>query len=271
LQPQVLSSSERKNIVMEEFQFQSEPGLRVTGWFMRPSENRSTGPAVLYLNDRGGEDIVAEPSSMENVLASGHAVCALSLRGLGLTAPRFPRDGPRFNGGGLSERYAWAGLSLGQPVISQRVWDIFRGIDYLAGRADVDPKQIRVLGAGGAGLAALLAVALDDRPRSLLLQQTLVSYASILESEDYSLGLEWFLPGILRHFDLPDLAATLSPRPCWILNAVDPSGSVLTRYSLREQFKRRIDMDSPALSNLRSFISPEQKSGETWMQWLKNT
>jgi hypothetical protein len=271
LQAQVLSSSRRNNTLIEEFQFESEPGLRITGWFVTPLENRSLLPTLIYLNDRGGEDIVQEPSPMESVLSSGHAICALSLRGLGLTAPRFPREGPRFNSGGLPERFAWASLSLGQPVISQRVWDIFRGIDYVAGRADVDPSQIRILGAGGAGLATMLAAALDDRLRSVLLERTLVSYASILESEDYSLSLDWILPGVLLHFDLPDVASALGPRPLWLFNPVDARGSVLTEEALGEQYKRQLDMGSAALGNLRTFIRPGQKSTEVLTQWLKQT
>jgi cephalosporin-C deacetylase-like acetyl esterase len=271
LRPEVLSSVERRNLLVEEFQIESEPGVRITGWFARPTQNHAPCPTVLYLTERGGNEVVAEPSSMERAFASGHAVCALTLRGLGITAPRFPRSGPGFNDDNLADAFAWTCLALGQAVIAQRVWDVIRGIDYLAGRADVAPSQIRVLGVGSLGLAAEMALALDDRPRSLLLERTVVSYAAIMESEDYSLPLGWFLPAILRHFDLPDLAAALGPRPCWILNAVDANGSVLAQSSLREHYARRTAFDSPAFSHLKCFTVADHDVEDIRMQWLENS
>lgn len=270
LQAEVLSSAPRKNVLIEEFQFESEPGLRLTGWFLRPAQNRSPRPAILYVNERV-DAVVAEPSSMEGVLASGHAVCALSLRGLGISTPRFPRGSPRTDRAGLPEDFAWMCLTMGRSVIAQRVWDVSRGLDYLRSRPDVDASQIRVLGVGGAGLAALLAVAMDDRPRSILLDRTLASYASILDSEEYSLALDWFLPGILRHCDLPDLVASLRPRPCWIVNAVDARGSVLPESSWEKQFKTRSGIEWGALEHVRATVVPQQVSAAMWKQWLQNT
>ncbi|MGH9433664.1 MAG: acetylxylan esterase, partial [Terriglobia bacterium] len=202
LHSRILSSNPRKGMVIEEFQFESEPGVRVTGWFVAPSPEGPRRPTVLYLTRDGGDDVVAEPGSMDRLLASGHAVCAITLRGLGIATPRFPKAGPRFYSGGrnMDERFAWASLALGLPVIGQRVWDTLRAFDYLASRADVAQTQIRVLGTEGAGLVAAMAAVLDNRPRSVLVDRTLVSYASIVESEDYSLAQLPRSPAGFRRF-----------------------------------------------------------------------
>lgn len=273
LHSRIRSSNPRKNVVIEEIQFESEPGIRIPGWFVTPSSGTRQRSTVLYLTEDGGDAVVGEPGSMDRLLTAGHAVCTISLRGLGIAMPRFPKGGPHFYGGGhdLDENFAWACLVLGRPVIGQRVWDTLRAIDYLVSRPDVDSSQIRLLGTGSGGLAALMAGFLDKRPRSVLVDQTLVSYASVLGSNDYSLKLAWFVPGILRRFDLPDLTVSLSPRPCWILNGTGPSGQVLSEDSAREQYRCRFDQTPSAFDNVRFLVSPKHETQELYLEWLKNT
>ncbi len=270
LKAKVLSLNPRKNVVIEEFQFESQPGVRVPGWFVRPSDARSPYSTVLYISDRGGNEVVAEPGSMDRVLAAGHAVCAITLRGLGITSPRLPKGGPQFYGDGrdIGERFACASLCLGRPLAGQRVWDTLRALDYLAGRPDVGASQIRILGSGGAGLAAMLAAVLDPRPQSILLERTLASFTSVVEAEDYSMKLDWFVPGILRRFDLPDLVAALSPRPCWLLNSVDPNDRVLAESAVREDYNRRVNLSSPLFQNVRFVTDPGGDGEETCLKWL---
>jgi len=44
-----------------------------------------------------------------------------------------------------------------------------------------------------------------------------------------------FVPGVLRDFDLPDLAAALAPRPLWIVDPQTPTGArVPTERALTE-------------------------------------
>ncbi len=273
LNSRIRSANPRKSVVIEEFQFESEPGMRIPGWFVAPSSASSRRSTVLYLTDDGGDGVVAEPGSMDRLVAAGHAVCAISLRGLGITLPQFPNSGPVYYNGSvhLNERFAWTSLVMGIPVIGQRVWDTMRAVDYLVSRPDVDPAQLRIIGVGGAGIAAMMAAFLDNRPRSVLVDQTLVSYASIVESESYSLELSWFVPGILRSFDLPDIAAGLSPRPCWILNGVDSNGEIVSEKYLHRQYSRYMQNETPALATLRFLIKPVRDSQESYLDWLKNT
>ncbi len=273
LNSKILSSNRQGNSVIEEFEFDSEPGVRIPGWFVAPAFLSAPRSMILYVTDGGGNEIVAEPGSMDRVIGAGHAVCAITLRGLGIATPRFPQAGPRFYGGGrnMAERFAWANLALGLPVVGQRVWDTLRAIDYLASRADVVASQIRILGTQGAGLAAVMAAVLDARSRSVLLDRTLVSYASIIEAEEYSLELEWFVPGILRKFDLPGLVVALSPRPCWVLNGIDPNGRILPETSVWEQYPQKMNAGSPVSKNVKILVEPERDEQDSYLEWLSKT
>lgn len=272
LHSRVRSSNPRNGVVIEEVQFESEPGMRIPGWFVKPSESGHKLPTVLYLTDDGGDDVVAEPGSMESLVAAGYAVCAISPRGLGLTAPRFPHEGPNYYSGlPLKERFAWSCLVLGRPIVGQRVWDTLRAIDYLIGRPDVDASTLRVAGVRNLGLAAIMAATLDQRVHSVLADRTLVSFASIVQSNTYSIDLAWFVSGILHKFDLPQIVATIHPRPVWILNGTDANGEVLSEASLRQQYSQGMPHEVPPPSTLRLVVNLEQDPQVSYLDWLRTS
>lgn len=271
LNDRILASLPGRKLSIDEIQYESEPGIRITGWFVRSKEGAAVRPCVLFISDGLADEAVAEPSPLEEILSQGNAVCAIHLRGLTLSTPRPPSGGPVFyRGMELKERFAWTNLVLGNPVIGQRVWDILRCLDYLKTRRDVDGSQIRILGRGPAGLAALMAGALDESVRSVLLDRTLATYASIVDAEDYALELDWFVPGILQHFDIPDIAAAIYPRPVWITNALDGDGAVLSESVVRERYSQRISAGSIALKKL-SVQTTVQDDKEVYIDWVKRT
>ena len=137
----------------------------------------------------------------------------------------------------MHERYVWACFTLGKPVLGQRVWDFLRCLDYLQSRRDVDQNRIHGLGEKGAALAVLLSGVLDDRLHSMLLDSPVATYRSVVESEAYSLEFSWFLYGVLKHFDIPDLVGSVAPRPCWILNAADSQGKTLAESEVLSLYR----------------------------------
>lgn len=271
LQAQTLSSNVRKKQHIEEIQYESEPGIRITGWFVAPHDGASKHPCILYISDGYADEAVAEPSHFDGAIRQGYSVCAISTRGTGLSTQRPPKGGPVFyQQMDLNERYAWANMVLGKPVIGQRVWDILRCFDYLSSRPDVDTSRIKVIGQEEAGFAALMAAVLDERAQSILLTRMLVSYMSIVQSTDYSLSLEWFVPGILEHFDVPDLTAALYPRPVWLLDAMDASGNSLSEAEVHQYYSQRIPESSPALKELK-IIQAQSYTEQTYIDWLNHS
>lgn len=271
LQAQALSTNIRKNERIEEVQFESEPGVRIVGWFVTPQDGATKYPCVLYISNGYADEAVGEPSPFDAVLREGHAVCSVALRGTGLSTPRPPRGGPVFyQQMHVQEGLAWANLVLGYPVIGQRVWDIVRTLDYLTTRPDVDMSQLRIVGQEEAGLAALMAAVLDQRIRSILLTRMLISYMSIVQSTGYSLQLDWFVPGILRHFDVPDLSAAVYPRPVWIVDAVDADGTTLTEQDVHQSYAQRIPDTSAVMRKLR-ILNTSQQDSEIYRDWLRNS
>lgn len=274
LHQEILSSNLRRETAMEEFVFQSQPQIRIPGWFIKPAGKKGPFPTVLYVSESGRNGVVEEPGYLDYLVKAGTAVCAIDLRGVGSTAPRHPQQGPNFYGNeNLEEDYAWASLILGQPVLGQRVQDILRCLDYLATRSDVDGSQVRVLGEGGAGIAALTASALDERPRSLMLHRTLATFKSVVESKEYTVQLSCFVYGLLRELDLPDLIAALNPRTCWLLNATGPEEKPLPRSQVILSYASafRVYAKAGKADDLCVWVEPEEAAPNTILSWSKKT
>jgi hypothetical protein len=71
---------------------------------------------------------------------------------------------------------------------------------------------------------ALYAAALDRAVRGAALRQTVTDYRALAVAERYTQPFGIYAYGILREFDLPNVAGALAPRPLLLLNPVTPLG-----------------------------------------------
>lgn len=101
---------------------------------------------------------------------------------------------------------------VGRTLIGLRVDDVIRATDYLASRADVDPKQITAVASGHMGLVLLHAAVLDPRVQHITVDRVLASYRSLLAAPLPIGAPEDVLPGVLLHYDIPDLTGFLGKR-----------------------------------------------------------
>jgi hypothetical protein len=102
---------------------------------------------------------------------------------------------------------------------------------------------------------------------SLLLEHTLVDFASIVESTDYNLPLSYFAFGFLRHFDLPQVAATLAPRPIWLLNPAGANGEALTLDTIQQKSAPVKAAYNRTPGDFRILVSPGGRQGAV-AEWL---
>lgn len=263
-----ISSNVRKNMVIEQFWLYSEPGVRVPGWFLKPAQGGTTFPTVLYVSEGNSNEIVYETSEVGALVRDGFAVCGVDLRGLGDETPPYPAGGPTFYRGKLADGYQWACFTLGKPILGQRVWDLLRSLDYLQTRKDVDQKRIYGLGVKGAALAVLFSGVIDDRLHSMLLDRAPVTYSSIVTSRMYSLDFSWFLHGVLKECDVPDLIGWTASRECWVLNAADAQGYPLAESEVAALYGTAIGKAGAGnrLKIQRCAESERRKVYRAWVQ-----
>lgn len=236
-----LSSNKLQNVLVEEFHYESEPGIRVPGWFLKPAGGAAAKlPVAVMIQDQGRDVLFDQWTLIENCIQAGIAVCSIDLRTCGVTRPRLPSDGPSFYGDAVELAYSLVNLSIGSPIIGQQVLDLLCCLDYLQGREDVDTKRIGVSGTGVTGLPCQAAAVLDERVSSLLLDRTLLDLESIVASRDYNLPLSAVAFGMLKRFDLPDLAQHLVPRAFWLVNPVGPQREDLALSSAQGKYAKAV-------------------------------
>ncbi len=237
---ELLSVTEKYDYVIEEVDLVSEREIHIPAWVVRPpdagGEKPAHRPAVLWLADAGKDPAVAESGIAAEFARAGFVFCAADVRGRGQCTPRSPSRGPRYYAGRGEDNYVWDTLVLGRPMLGGYVRDAFLTLHYLRARADVDAARVWVIGQGSMGVVALFALALYTGVRGGIVQSALTDYRSIVENDQYTAPFRMFLPGVLKHFDLPEVAKLIAPRPLLLLNPVDQAGNRVAEHQARLRY-----------------------------------
>jgi dienelactone hydrolase len=168
-------------------------------------------PAVLLLVpgsiNENNPIALADKARFDALAAAGNIVLALTPRPSppGTDDMKSPLLGPFYL---LSLR---ADL-IGRTLLGLRVDDVLRATDFLAARPDVDTAQLCAVASGHMGLVLLHAAVLDPRLRHLSVDHVLTSYRSLLNAPLPIGAPEDILPGVLLHYDIPNLVQLLGPR-----------------------------------------------------------
>jgi cephalosporin-C deacetylase-like acetyl esterase len=221
----------RKGYRIDEFSFESERGVVVPALAFVP-DGSGKHRAVLWVDRRGKAAAAAPGGAIERLVHDGAVVFAIDVRGTGETSEEAARHWSVFG----PYKSAMTGLLLNEPLVGLRVVDVERALDVLAAREDVDMSTLSVVGRGTAAVVVLHAAALDDRIKEVTLDRMLVSYASAFEWDVHRDVLQSVVPGAFPSYDLPDLVASLAPRPVRIRNAVDARGLPMGAPDVERQY-----------------------------------
>src|SRR5205085_9524160 len=106
---------------------------------------------------------------------------------------------------------------------SQRTADVLALITAVRTHPAARGRGLRLAARERFTIPALFAAALGGPVDELYLCSPLLSYGSILETEDYNAAFANFAPSILLHTDLPEIAAAVTC-PITLAGAVDAKG-----------------------------------------------
>lgn len=105
---------------------------------------------------------------------------------------------------------SWPGIVL---------WDDIRTLDYLASRPEVDKRRLGCVGLSVGGWRSFLLAALDERIKAAVAVGWMTSLgAQIKQHIVNTIGFSFYINGLYRYFDLPDLAALIAPRAALVIN-----------------------------------------------------
>lgn len=146
----VLSSPE---VDVFRISYRSLHGVRVHGWYTTP--RRGSGPYAAILVLPGySSGRVSPPTGISN---RGWAALAIQVRGYGVDQESYPEENSRYMTLGIESPETY--------VFREIVCHCLRGLDFLAGRPEVDSERLGVIGGSQGGGLALLTAGLDRRVR----------------------------------------------------------------------------------------------------------
>ena len=103
-------------------------------------------------------------------------------------------------------------------------------------REGADRQHLHVIGKGTAGLWCLYAAALDDRIQSVICADSLLSYRLLTQTDKYLYGADVFIPKVMRYFDLPQVAAAVSPRSLALIDPKDAMKATVNSSKAEEAY-----------------------------------
>jgi cephalosporin-C deacetylase-like acetyl esterase len=239
LDPRLLVTTPRKGYSVEKLEFLSEPGIAIPAWVFVPNVKRESYPAMLFVNESGKQADGMEFGLYERLARQGKLVLSVDVRGIGDTRP--PHDNPR--SGEFSHLFdvetamAYMAWFMDESLFGMRVQDVVRSVDYLLSRPDAAKADWKVVGKGAGALWVLYAAALDARIQDATCERGLISYAALARTDRYLHSASVFVRDVLKHFDLPQVAASVADRRLTLSSPVDAMKARVELTAARSVYK----------------------------------
>lgn len=213
--------------------FATRDDLDACGFLLIPDALKPGAAGVLCLpgHGRGAEEIVGIDDAGQDrdhhdgyqhdfavqSVERGHVTLALEMLGFGRRRDPAARD--RGKGTSSCQPAAGAALLLGETMAGWRTWDALRALDLLAGRPEVDPARLALIGISGGGTVGLYTAALDDRVKVAVLSGSFCTFRDSIFSVAHC--IDNYVPGVLSWFEMADIAGLIAPRALFVESGDD--------------------------------------------------
>ncbi len=179
-------------------------------------------PAVISMGLASAE--------IERMVAAGRVVLELRVRGVS--------SGKVDKATGYTPQWQTANRAMlvGKTIVGIQVSDVLAAFRHLLTRNEVAADKIAIHGRGNAGVVALYAAVLEPRFAAVTVENSLLSYMTAVRARTHKDLIDVVVPGVLRDFDLPDLAAAIAPRPLTVIGARDALGEPLALEAIRSDY-----------------------------------
>jgi dienelactone hydrolase len=218
LKASVTGTIDQPEFMVEKVQFQSRPGLYVTGDLYLPKNTPKRAPAILYVC--GHAAVKTNEVSYGNKTAYQHHGIWFARHGyVCLTIDTVELGEIEGIHHGTYEKGMWWWNSRGYSSAAAEAWNCIRALDYLETRPEVDKTRFGVTGRSGGGAYSWWIAALDDRIRAAC------PVAGITDLENHVVDgtveghCDCMFTVNTYRWDYAQIAALLAPRPLLICNS----------------------------------------------------
>jgi hypothetical protein len=231
----IIARQQTPRVTIEVLEVRSDPVVWLPTWLLTAKDTAPDKPVLLVLDTLASERLWFQPDA--DLAPGSPVVCAADIRGVGALVPEFsPGYADYAAWHKQEENYAWSSLILGKPLVGQRVTDILAIVAALRRHPATAQRRILVAATGKLTVPALFAAALDQRIDSLYLSGGLTSFRDVVDTEMYSHPFANFVPGLLNHTDLPEVAASIAPRRIVLAGAVNANGGTANAAAVRQLY-----------------------------------
>ena len=195
--------------VRHRFTLATAPGINIQAEFYRPADGKH--PMLLVLKD--SLDPALESSRTEEIRK--YRALADAGTAVLVVAPRPSPPGNEETKASVLGPFYLTTLRaelVGKTLLGLRVDDVIAAVNFMQDSTTGDPNQISAQASGHLGLVLLHAAVLDSRLKHITVDHTLASYAGLMRVPMPIDAPEDIVPGVLLHYDIPDLVRTLGPR-----------------------------------------------------------
>lgn len=225
-QPVLTGMLRKNNYMIEKYFILGEGNYPVPYLLYVPDQLNHK--AILYIHPLGKEADSSSIAQIERFIKEGFVVLSPDLLGTGET---MPESGTPSN---LKRLHIWyTSVLIERSIAGIRAGDVERLVNVLERYPGV--SEISAIAKGSMSPVLLHAAAFCPAIRRIALIEPLSSYYSIVNERLYSDEyIRNSVPGVLRYYDLPDLAASLAPRKLIMIDIKDGSGKISDSELIQE-------------------------------------
>lgn len=277
-------------LILETLWFYSEKltDQRVYTYIVRPAKSTKKLPAVIVLHGTGG--------SGQSQIGYLMELAKRGVIGVAIDARWHGKRGDGIKGTLMYTQAiirAWKtkpGQKQDHPFYYDTCWDIWRTVDYLVTRKDIDAKNLGMIGFSMGGIEAWLAASVDERIKVTVPAIAVQSFRWSLENDQWqgrartiqhphevaAMDLKSFtengarkvtkevcralwnkvVPGITDQFDCPSMLRLFAGRPLLILNGEKDGNCPLPGAKLAFAEAEKAYKAAGASDKLRIMVAP---------------
>ena len=235
-------TKKHENYTLTKYSTKAQDGDLIIFYELLPHKIKDNNPTLFIIpgsGNQGAQDVINLPSKFskyyyqqgigDKVANEGYIVYVIENRGWGertIDAGTLCKESDVFGSGEVLERQI---KNLGFDLINLQIIDTLQIFKFIESANHVNSDNMFIMGITHGGKIALRSSLLLPKLKGVMIASSLFS------TEHFGTVGNGYTHGILKYFDNPDLAATISPKPLylsWGLNENSPHGlEARTLYS----------------------------------------
>lgn len=232
-EPVLLDVMEAENYTREHWVIQTEPGVRMPFFLLKPLEGCNGGLVINPHGHGGGkEGNVGDPqnpavkasnrdpakkSFAEELVQAGYYVACPDARGSGERREiKQQGDLPENWRSSSHKEISQMAVGLGMSMIGMMTWDLMRLLDHLIHTLpDLDPEKVACAGMSGGGHQSIYFAALDERVKCVVTSGYMYGFKEALLKQPSNCSCN-YAPNLWKLIDMGDIGAMIAPRPLFV-------------------------------------------------------